>query len=100
LQNVHKRTKERLNLQSEKSRNCYDRRARQIHFEADEEVWFLNPRRIKGRTPKLQSNWEDPYKIIRKLSHVVFEIQKSSRHRKKVVHADRLAPFHRRQKLT
>lgn len=58
---------------------------------------MYNPRRKIGRTPKLQSNWEGPVLIIKKLSDVVFCIQKSSRHRKKIVYADRLAPFYEKR---
>jgi len=57
-----------------------------------------NPQRKKGRTPKLQSNWEGPYRIVKKLSDVIFMIQKSARHRLKVVNADRLAPFEEKEK--
>jgi len=41
----------------------------------------------------LQGNWDGPFTVIKKLSDVVYCIQKTPRHRKKVVHADRLAPF-------
>lgn len=99
LDNVHRSARQRLNNQSLRSKARYDQKAREIHFDIGHNVWFFNPRRIKGRTPKLQSNWEGPYKIIRKLSDVVFAIQKSNRHKEKVVHADRLAPFYERRKF-
>ncbi|KMQ81576.1 transposon ty3-i gag-pol polyprotein, partial [Lasius niger] len=46
-----------------------------------------------GKAPKLQSNWEGPFSILKKFNDVVYFIQKTPRHRKKVVHADRLALF-------
>ncbi|KYN22045.1 hypothetical protein ALC57_05561, partial [Trachymyrmex cornetzi] len=75
----------------------YDLKARQIYFEVRQKVWLYNPRRRKGRSPKLQSNWEGPYFVIRKLSDVVYCICKSNKHRNKVVHSDRLAPYLERQ---
>jgi len=33
---------------------------------------FYNPRKKKKRAPKLQSNWESPYFIVRKLNDVVY----------------------------
>lgn len=54
-------------------------------------------RRDKKKAPKLQSNWEGPFKIVRKLSKVVFGIKKSARHKCKIVHVDRLAIFVERQ---
>jgi len=61
-------------------------------------VWLFNPQRKKSKTPKLQSNWEGPYRIVKKLSDITFRIQKSARYRLKIVHADRLAPFEEREK--
>jgi len=71
---------------------------RQIDFREGQSVWLFNPQKKKGKTPKLQSNWEGPYRIVKKLSDVTFRIQKSARHKLKVVHADRLAPFEERKK--
>lgn len=93
LDGIHHQARCRLEISSRNMKTWYDRRARGVSFEPEQQVWFHNPRRKKGRAPKLQSSWEGPYRITRKLSDVVFEIQESPRHRKKVVHADRLAPF-------
>ncbi|RLU25235.1 hypothetical protein DMN91_003328 [Ooceraea biroi] len=68
----------------------YDRRARDILFEPGQKVWFYNPRRIKGRAPKLQSSWEGPYEVTKRISEVVYEIRKSARHRRKIIHANRV----------
>jgi len=54
---------------------------------------LYNPRKFRGRAPKLQRNWEGPFTVIRKLSDVVYCIQKTLRHQRKVVHSDRLALF-------
>lgn len=75
----------------------YNQRARQIDFKIAQKVWFYNPQRFKGKTPKLQSNWENLYEIVKKISDVVYYIQKSQKHKKKIVHADRLANFHERE---
>ncbi|KAJ8948954.1 hypothetical protein NQ318_022976 [Aromia moschata] len=51
---------------------------------------------ITGRTrrsPKLQSNWEGPYTIIRKINDLVYRIQLSPRSKPKVVHLERLARY-------
>jgi len=71
-----------LNFQSSRIKNRYDQKVKQIDFRGQ-----------KSRALKLQSNWEGLYRIVKKLNDVVFRIQKSARHRLKVVHADRLALF-------
>ncbi|KMQ86314.1 integrase core domain protein [Lasius niger] len=96
LERIHSDVRERMNVKSSRVKSWYDRKARRTLFQEGEKVWFYNPRRIKGRAPKLQSNWEGPFLIVRKLRDVVYCIQRSSRHKKKIVHADRLASFSER----
>ena len=96
LEEIHFRVRERMNIKSSRMKSWYDRGARKVLFQEGQRVWFYNPRRVKGRTPKLQSNWEGPFQVVRKLNDVVYCIQRTPRHRKKVVHADRLAPFSER----
>ncbi|UYV71163.1 hypothetical protein LAZ67_8001966 [Cordylochernes scorpioides] len=36
-----------------------------LHFSKGEMVWLHNPQRKKGLSPKLQYQWEGPYKIIK-----------------------------------
>jgi len=71
---------------------------RQIDFREGQSVWLFNPQRKKGKTPKLQSSWEGPYTIVKKLSDVTFRIQKSARHKLKIIHVDRLASFEERKR--
>ena len=75
----------------------YDCKARQTLFQEGQKVWLFNPRREKGRAPKLQCNWEGPYLVVKKLGEVVYVIRKSPKHRNRIVHADRLAPFFERR---
>jgi len=67
LNDVHNDARRRLNLQSLRSKIRYDQRARKINFDIGQNVWSHNPRRERGKSPKLQSNWEGTYKIIKKL---------------------------------
>jgi len=46
----------KLDNRFEKLKVLYDSKARQLFFETAQREWLFNPRRIKGRTPKLQSN--------------------------------------------
>ncbi|KYN19872.1 hypothetical protein ALC57_07787 [Trachymyrmex cornetzi] len=69
-------------------------KTRQIHFEIGQKIWLYNPRRVRGKAPKLQSRtWEGPYCVEKKLSDVVYCIRKSNRYKNKIVHTDRLATY-------
>jgi len=93
LNRIYFNVREKLLIKSSQVKIRYDRKARQILFKEGERVWLFNPQRFKGKAPKLQGNWDGPFIVIKKLSDVVYCIQRTPRHRKKVVHADRLAPF-------
>jgi len=96
LEEVHHFARHNINISSQRTKRYYDRTSRYVDFQPGQKVWFYNPRRMKGRTPKLQSNWEGPFKIVKKINDVVFCIQKSSKHKKKIIHIDRLATYHDR----
>ena len=54
---------------------------------------LLNPKRKKGVTPKLQRPWDGPYLVIKRISDVVYRIQKSESAKAKVVSFEMLKPF-------
>ncbi|KAJ8914068.1 hypothetical protein NQ315_017589 [Exocentrus adspersus] len=58
-----------------------------------EKVWLYNPKRTKGKSPKLQKSWEGPYTVVTRLNDVVYRIQKNPQAKMKVVHIDRLTPY-------
>ena len=49
-------------------------------------VWFHNPQRKQGLTPKLQRPWQGPYVITKKINDSVYRIQLNPRSKPKVVH--------------
>jgi len=54
------------------SQTWYDQKTRKVQFNVGQKIWFYNPRRKKGRAPKLQSSWEGPYFIVRMMWFTVF----------------------------
>ena len=96
LYKIHALARQRIKDRAEAVKCRYDRRARNIQFEEGQKVWLYNPQRKLEKAPKLQSHWEGPYVIVKKLSDVVFCIRKSSKHRNRIVHSDRLASFYER----
>lgn len=53
-------------------------------------IWFHNPQRKQGLTPKLQRPWQGPYVITKKINDLVYRIQLNPRSKPKVVHRNRL----------
>ena len=71
-------------------RKYYNRDSNANVFKEGELVWFFNPRRKKGRTPKLCRPWEGPFIIVKKLNDLVYRIRKNMQTEPKVVHRNRL----------
>ncbi|XP_028514874.1 uncharacterized protein LOC114575043 [Exaiptasia diaphana] len=57
-------------------------------------VWFYNPKRKKGVSPCLQLPWEGPYLVLKRISDVVYKIPNSPRSKTRIIHHDRLRPYH------
>uniref|UniRef100_A0A8D8X1Z2 Integrase p58-like C-terminal domain-containing protein n=1 Tax=Cacopsylla melanoneura TaxID=428564 RepID=A0A8D8X1Z2_9HEMI len=93
LRNIHDKTRDKLKLSSDRMKTRYDSLCNSVGFQVGDQVWLYNPKRRKGRSPKLQQDWEGPYNVITKINDVVYRIQKGPRGKFKVVHLDRLATY-------
>ncbi|GFW21873.1 retrovirus-related Pol polyprotein from transposon 412 [Trichonephila clavipes] len=94
FEDVHNLARERINLRTEKMKTRYDTKATGHQFKEGDKVWFYNPTRRKGLSPKLQSHWDGPYTILKIINDVVIRIRKSTNSKSRVVHYDRLAPYY------
>jgi hypothetical protein len=93
LHNIHNYARKHLRLVSDRMKTRYDRAANCAGYQEGDNVWLYRPTRKKGRSPKLQSSWEGPYKIVTRINDVVCRIQRNPRSEMMVVHLDRLAPY-------
>ncbi|KAJ8955269.1 hypothetical protein NQ318_000297, partial [Aromia moschata] len=93
LNRIHRFASEKLKMHSDKMKQRLDTTSTEIAFKPGDAVWLYAPKRTKGKSPKLQSNWEGPYTIIKKINDLVYRIQLSPRSKPKVVHLERLARY-------
>ncbi|GFW40401.1 retrovirus-related Pol polyprotein from transposon 412 [Trichonephila clavipes] len=85
FEDVHNLARERINLRTEKMKTRYDTKATGHQFKEGDKVWFYNPTRRKGLSPKLQSHWDGPYTILKIINDVVIRIRKSTNSKPRVV---------------
>ena len=85
--------RDHLKRRAERNKNNYDVRARPVKFEIGNWVWYYNPRKYVGRSPKWQRNYTGPFLVVEVLSAVNVMIQKSRKANKLVVHIDKLTLF-------
>lgn len=95
LHEIHENVRDKIQLKSDKMKARYDLKENIEGFSEGQLVLLYNPQRRKGLSPKLQSSWEGPYKIIKKINDLVYRIQwnASASRKMKVVHLDRLSPY-------
>lgn len=85
--------RENLKLGSERHKRYYDHKALHRGLKRGDAVWLHNPRRKKGRSPKLQRPWEEPYLVTSRLDDSIYRIQKGPRSKPVIVHVDRLKKY-------
>ncbi|KAJ8934624.1 hypothetical protein NQ318_023204 [Aromia moschata] len=93
MDRIHRFAREKLKIHSDKMKQRLDTTSTETAFKPGDAVWLYAPKRTKGKSPKLQSNWEGPYTIVKKINDLVYRIQLSPRSKPKVVHLERLAKY-------
>ncbi|GFU73309.1 kinectin [Trichonephila clavipes] len=93
MEEMHHLARERISMASGKMKTLYDARATGHDFHEGDKVGLWNPKRLKGISPKLQTKWEGPYAVLKRLNDVVVRIQKTPHSKPKVVHYNRVAPY-------
>ncbi|GFU22612.1 retrovirus-related Pol polyprotein from transposon 412 [Trichonephila clavipes] len=83
MEEMHHLARERIGMASEKMKTRYDARATGHDLHEVDKVWLWNPKCFKGLSPKLQTNWEGPYTVLKRLNDIVARIQKSPHSKKK-----------------
>ncbi|KAJ8909422.1 hypothetical protein NQ315_003473 [Exocentrus adspersus] len=86
LKLTHAEVRQKMRIESDRMKTRYDLRANTGGFQVGEKVWLYNPKRTKGKSPKLQKSWEGPYIVVTRLNDVVYRIQKNPQAKMKIVH--------------
>jgi len=97
VRKVHQLARENLDTASRQQKRLYDQRSQANSYWEGEKVWLYNPQSEKGRSPKLQTPWEGPWKVTKQVSDEVYRIQRTPKGKPKFVHHDHLNPFLERQ---
>ncbi|XP_076660385.1 uncharacterized protein LOC143363724 [Halictus rubicundus] len=72
---IHDFVRQRMKISGDKMKSWYDVHANRVSFNPGDKVWLFNPRRTRGRCPKLQSDWEGPYIVKNRLNELIFRIE-------------------------
>lgn len=90
----------RIRRQQEYDSSRYNRRHRLVVYEPGERVWVWTPIRRRGLSEKLLKRYFGPYKVLRRLTDVNYEVvpdgvhcTSRQQHAPEVVHVVRLKPY-------
>ena len=93
LHKIHELARAYLKNQVEKMKRNYDERAVRTEFAEGDLVSLYTPTKRKGRSPKLQRDWTGPYKVLKKISPLVYTIHKPPKGKSINVNIERLAKY-------
>ena len=99
MQASHKVARENADKGMRHQKRQYDKRAGVPQLKIGEVVWLYNPTKKVGRSPKLQSKWEEePYVVKTVISDLTIEIQVWNGRKKRVIHRNLIKSVKDQQK--
>ena len=77
-------------MAAERRKTAYDARVKRSEFDLGSKVWYYYPRRYSRKSPKWQRCYTGPYVVTRVIPPVNYVLQRSSKSKPFVAHADKL----------
>uniref|UniRef100_A0A669C4Z6 Gypsy retrotransposon integrase-like protein 1 n=1 Tax=Oreochromis niloticus TaxID=8128 RepID=A0A669C4Z6_ORENI len=101
LELSHQLAREALGKYVERAKRQYDKNICQVQYQVGAAVWHLikGTKRVRHKVRKFLPSYEGPYFVVGLLDDLVYCIKKGPRAKAKVVHHDRLKPYHSRAPL-
>ena len=93
MHKVHELARASLVEAGQKQKRLYDRKISSYSYSKNDAVWLRVYVKPRGLSKKLQLRWEGPFKVIEKISDLVFKGQRNRKARCKIVHFNRLKPY-------
>jgi len=90
LEEAYELARNQLKTTAKRAKKLYDMKVRPVETKVGDFVWYYCPRRVVGRSPKLQRYYSGPFLIIEILGKCNVRLQKSSRAAPFVTHLDKI----------
>ena len=94
IEKVHEVVRDRLMNSAERQKRRYDISCTFPSFKTGDGVLLQDNRKFKRRSPKFQMKWCGPFTVTGVLSNVLYQIQEGPRSKSKIIHVNRLKPYH------
>ena len=73
---AHETARKNLCISSEAMKRQYDVNVTHHVYQSGDFVWLYQPTRKVGLCPKLQRSWDGPFRVVDRLSDLVYRIQR------------------------
>ena len=93
LNEVHEFARNRMRAASDAMKRKYDIKSNLKVFQVGDAVWVFDPTRKVSINPKLLRPWKGPFKIIEKLSDILYAVRQFPRHEPRIFHHDKLKKY-------
>ena len=94
MEKVHEVVSDRLMNSAERRKKRYDISCAFPSFKTGDEVLLQDNRKFKRRSPKFQMKLCGQFTVTGVLSNVLYQIQEDPRSKYKIIHVNRLKPYH------
>lgn len=101
LELAHQITRDALGQSVERAKKQYDKNVCRTLYHTGDAVWHLvkGTKRVRDKVRKFLPSYEGPYFVLGQLDDLVYRIKKGPKAKVKVVHHDKLKPYHSRTLL-
>ena len=91
IEHAYQQVREKMEKNLNREKELYDKRIHGRQLDVDDLVWLHCPAVPRGCSRKLHHPWKGPFRVIKKLSNVLYSIQNvKKRQQKLIVHFNRL----------
>ena len=94
MEQTHEYARENLKASNDRQKKYYDHRTQLKIYQVGKLVWYYYPQKVRGRSHKMMGVWDGLYKVQDRLIDVLYRIQKSPNSLARVVHVNKLKPYH------
>ncbi|VEN51359.1 unnamed protein product [Callosobruchus maculatus] len=78
MEEAHEKVRHNIRTASDRMKMTYDAGSSETAYQPGDLVWLYNPQKRRGLSPKLQSSWEGPYEVVKKINDVIYRIKRTN----------------------
>ena len=99
MQHAHELARQKLQASSKRQKETYDAKISFHRYSPGNFVWYASEINQLHLAPKLRNPFDGPFVVVKKLNDLLYRVQFNARGVQRVVHHNKLKPYHGSQAL-